>query len=155
MYTKYDVSANRHYICDQMAINLSISCGKTIFVTLLSFGLVGIAPMYKLLFTDDKELPLPILFPFTNLETQFGYCTNLIIQSVFGLFGVLILMGAEIGICMIKFNATISTAIIQNELMKLSNQLEMDDEFKVKHIWKFRNIILQVLDMNRFNLNFL
>lgn len=135
-----------------MAIKLVISCVKTVFLILLSFGVVAMVPIYKFFYTDEKELLVPFLFPFTEIETQFGYYLNMAFQSMYGIFAAVMLLSTEIAICMLKNNGAIATVIIKNELMQLKNQLEMDDEFTDEHNWTFRNIILQVLDLNRFAL---
>lgn len=153
IYANFSVSKNVNHICNQMAINLFVSCTRTAILINFSFMLAAAGPTYKLFFTDQKELFVPVILPFINPDTEFGFWVNLIYQLMNCSVGVFVLLGTETGVCVIKGNINISAAIIETEMKELENQLHADEDGDEVHSDEntsiFRNIILQILDLNR------
>lgn len=149
IYKNCNVSTRHNYICNRLTNNLRIDCGRIIFLVLLSISVGATIPVYRMFFVE-KELLIPIIFPFTDPDTEFGFYLNTILHLMVATCGFFILPGAELFICIgIYNNITSAAAIIENEITELENQFSSEEEFSNKSVRKFINIILQKLDLNR------
>lgn len=150
IYENFNVSVKYNYICNHAAINLRLESGRIAFLLIFSISLGVGVPLYKTFLADEKELLIPAIMPFINPNKQFGFYINTIDQLAVCTFGFFIILGVEVSFCVVKDNITVAAAIIENELMELKHDLEDEKKLAYNHIRKFRNIILQTLDLNRF-----
>lgn len=66
------------------------------FVISVSFAIGGLPLVWKILFTDEKELFFPVIFPYTDPDTPKGFYLNLAHQLLVGFLGAFIVLGSEI-----------------------------------------------------------
>lgn len=150
IYQNAHISPKNYEVCNQMANELITSSMKIIFVLWLSFGIALATPLYILLFTNEREMILPVIYPFIDPDTDSGFYINLASQYVICLFGVFILPGCELILCVLKNGYTAYAAVVENDIMEFGYQLENNKAFSQKYILQFRNIILKIGDAGRF-----
>lgn len=154
IYAKNDGSPKHRYVCDRMAIDLVMSSLRVNCLLILSFQFIVILPIYKSLFTDQKEYPIPVILPFIDPETETAYYISLVTQYASSLFGAVIIPASELVVCVMKNTVTAMAAVIANNFEEFQNELNIDKSFTAHRVWKFRNIILQIMDFNRFAIKF-
>lgn len=118
---------------------------------LISLSFITCAPIYKNLFTDDKEMIIPVILPFIDPETEHGFYINLISQLITSTFGAIGVPAIEVGTCIMKNTISTSAAIIENSLIEFKNGLESNGNFTDARTCQFRNIIMKIFDFNRFD----
>lgn len=150
IYPNSDVSAKNYVLRDRLANELI--CGSLKVVLLIYVSLIlGIgAPMYKLLFTDEKEMPMPVIYPFIDPDTKRGFYINLASQYLSCLSGFVIFPGVELVLCALKNNFTSYAVVVENDITDFGCQLKDERKCSHKRTSQFRNIILKVLDFGRF-----
>lgn len=83
-----------------MADNLLFS---SIRVGLLQLGCMLVAAFtsfYKIFFIHENEMPLHLILPFIDPDTQQGFYINLANQFMTGCGGIFIVTGSEITVCL-------------------------------------------------------
>lgn len=133
-----------------MAIELVTGTSKVLLLLAFSFGFITSAPLYKNLFTDEKEMIIPVILPFIDPETENGFSVNLISQLFCIAFGSIIIPAIEIVTCVLKNTVSTSAAIIENSLLVFKGCLKSDGNLN----WEFRNTIMKILDFNRCEVDF-
>lgn len=133
-----------------MAIYLMTCTIRVNLMVFLSYSCLIWAPLYKNLYTDEHEMFFPILLPFTDPETDSGFTINLINQLISVLLGTFVIPGTEIVTCILKNNVTATAAVIKNSLLEFKSMVRKEKHFSIKCAWEFRNIILKILDFDRF-----
>lgn len=150
IYPNSKISPRNYAVCNRMANELVTGSSKIVLIMFISVG-IGIAtPLYKLFFTNDREMILPVVFPFTDPDTERGFYINLASQYVSCLSGFIILPGCELVLCAFKNSFTAYAAVVDNDIHELGCQLEHGQVFSHKHTLLFRNIILKILDFGRY-----
>lgn len=134
-----------------MANDLFKSCIKTNLLVVLSIFLAVGIPIYKFLFTNERELFIPVILPFIDPDTLAGFYINSIHQMFGSIFGLTTVIAAELVMCIAKNSAFATASIIDNAITELKNRLEIDETFTETHNEQFMKIILKILDLNRFD----
>lgn len=111
--------------------------------------LIAGAPMYKTLFTDENEMMIPIVVPFTDPDSPNGFLIAMGYQGLVSLGGLFIVPGSEIVSCVMKNNVAAIAAVIENGLTEFQDRLRKDKRFLPKHGIPFRNLIVQIMDFDR------
>lgn len=150
MYAKCDDNSPRNRnVCNKMAIYL-ITCSITVnLFVILSYALALGAPLYKTSFTDENEMILPIILPFTDPDTPNGFLINYTYQMMICMTGSLVIPACELIYCILKNNVSVTAAVIENALVEFEIRLKQDDTASKDIYFEFRNILLKILDFDR------
>lgn len=149
VYKNSDISPKNRAVCDKMAIYLMTCSIRVNLMVFLSYSFLIWAPLYKNFFTDEREMILPVVLPFTDPETDLGFTVNMVNQMISVLLGTFVIPGTEIVTCILKNNVTATAAVIENSLLEFKCMARKEKIFSNKCIWEFRNIIMKILDFDR------
>lgn len=155
MYAHSNNSPKNYEVCDRMATQLLASSLRVSFLTYFSMILNAGAPMHKTLFTDENEWMVPVIVPFTDPDTRNGFLINMGYQLLIAGAGLLVVPGSELVSCVMKNNVSVIAAVVENGLTEFNERLRKDKRFFVKHNNQYRNLIVQIVDFNRFELVFI
>lgn len=164
-----------------MAIYLMTCTIRVNLMVFLSYSFLIWAPLYQNLYTDEHEMLFPIILPFIDPETDNGFTINIINQMISVMLGTFVIpglfldhlitsiltclfcipynhsthyfhnTGTEIVTCVLKNNVTATAAVIENSLLEFKCMVRKERKFSIKCTWEFRNIILKILDFDRFH----
>lgn len=149
IYANSNRSPRNSVVCNRSANKLVTGSIKVILLIYLSLAIGVSAPMYKLFISHEKEMILPVIFPFIDPDTDHGFYINLASQYISCLSGFVILPGCELVLCALKYSFTAYAAVVANEILEFGLELEDDEEFSQSKTFEFRNIIVKILDYNR------
>lgn len=150
IYAYADSSAKNYEVCDKMAVDLLRNAIRVSFLQIFALSLLNLVPFYKTIFTDEKEMIIPIILPFIDPDTQNGFYLNFVYQISTDCFGVLIVVGCELVSCFVANNVKVTAHVTRNSLSEFDDLIKKDKRFTKKHSIRFRNILLQMLDFQRF-----
>lgn len=150
VYANSNISQSNYKVCDRMATDLLLSSIKVTLLTYFSLILISLVPMYKLLFTNEREMIVPVILPFIDPDTVTGFYINLTNQLFTCFCGLIIIPGCEVISCILKNNCLSIAAVIENGLTEFKDLLINEKKFCDKHAYQFRNIILQILDFDKY-----
>lgn len=151
IYPLSGISSENQTLCDKSAKNLLISAIRVTFLQLFSLALTAFTALYKIFFTDDYELIVPVILPFVNPDTQQGFYFNLANQFIIFCGGIFIVPGKELVSCVVANNLTTMAHVINKALLEFNETLEKDQQFSKKHVPQLGNIVSQIMDFNRFD----
>lgn len=154
----YSNSTPKNYnICDRMAIHLFSKSVKIILLILFPLYLTACVPLCNIYFNrstsghDFNQFVIPIIMPFIDPFTQQGFCMNLANQILICLIGAIALPIVELITCVMMNNISASAAVIANTLTEFGETIKRKNQFSAENTWKFRNIIVQIMDFDRFS----
>lgn len=153
IYTHVTKESNASYIhaINESAIKLFKSTSKTIGIVASSLIILFFFPLYVYVSKRDIQLPIPVVFPFTDLESINGITINVVNQVIISIIGSAGNIGIEVITCILKNNVWACTVAICHSIAELSDALEQTEEDMTRYInTKFRNILIQVQDLDRF-----
>ncbi|XP_031639326.1 uncharacterized protein LOC116351370 [Contarinia nasturtii] len=153
IYTNRDQNESPAYIqvCDESAVKLLKSTSTTLGIVLFSMIILLIFPPYAFITKNDIQLPIPVILPFTDLESKNGITLNMANQVFIVLIGATGNIGIEIITCILKNNVWASTVVICYSIDEISEFIEHPEGDMKRFIdLKFRNILIQVQDLDRF-----
>lgn len=148
IYAKSHLSTSNHAVCDRMAIDLLKCSIRVNLLVLLSYALAAGAPLYNTLYTDKKEMIIPLILPFIDPNTQHGFAVNYAYQMITCLFGSVIVPGIELLTCVLRNNVSVTAAVIENAIKEYRIRLRRERKFCPDLTWEFRNILLKILDFD-------
>lgn len=156
IYAKSGSTPKNHYLCDQLAINLFTRSVRISILILFSLNLTAIVPLYNLFFKSDsvgyeQKFIIEFLLPFIDPTTQRGFYINFVNQSIICMIGVVGLPYIEVVTCFMMNNITVSAAVIANDLEEFGAGIKNVDQSSAEFNWKFKNIIVQMMDYDRFS----
>lgn len=100
---------------------------------------------------NEIQLPVPVLFPFTDLGTIGGLTINMANQLSLCFIGLTGNIGIEIPTCMLINSVWITTVTICHAIDEITERLnEPARNTKIAIDYCFRNILIQVQDLDRF-----
>lgn len=140
-----------NHICDQSAIKLLRSTTKTLGILVSSIILAATLPIIITISRHEIQLVIPVLVPFTDLQSWQGLCINALNQLITTFVGACATIGIEIIICIWKNSLwTLSAAVCYSldELMRSFNESDASTNRIVKY--HFRNVVLQMRDRDRY-----
>lgn len=149
VYSNSDITPKNHAVCDNMAIYLLTCSARVNLMVFLSYLLLICGPLYKNFFTDEPEMPW-IILPFIDPETEMGFLINYVNEMISVLVGLPVVPGTEIVTCVLKNNVTATAAVIENSILEFQSLVETEENFSTKCAFELRNIILKILDFDRF-----
>lgn len=150
IYANSDISPKTRTVCDKMAINLIVCSIRVNLMVFFSYLLLICGPLYKNFFTDEHEMMLAIILPFIDPETESGFTINLINQMFSVLLGTFVIPGTELITCILKNNVTAAAAVIENSFIEFKSFVGIHENSSINLACEFRNIILKILDFDRF-----
>lgn len=106
-----------------------------------------IYPLY--LFVMKGELPktMPIILPYTDPKTNWGYYINLANQTIIASVGILGNFAIEVGISIMTNNLWAHSDIIKYELNEIVVGIKRGESKNVRRA-KLRNIFVQIQDVD-------
>lgn len=122
---------------------------KTVTMHTLSMMMFSAVPIFLIIFLHQEQMIIPIILPFTDPESEYGFYLNFIHQIFFGLFCPCAIVGIEICTCVYINAAMTAAAIIRTDLGDLEFALHTNSTFTVQRTQEFRNIIGQIQDFHR------
>lgn len=96
IYANSGITARNYQICEKLANDLISGSIKICVLLAIAIDLSICAPLNKLTFKHEKELIIPVILPFINPDTDFGFYMNLGNQLVICLYGAIIIPGKAI-----------------------------------------------------------
>lgn len=154
IYTHVGQDSNPNYInvCNESATKLLKSTLTIFGIVAASMIILLIFPVYAYVFKHDIQLPIPVVLPFTDLESKNGIFLNLANQVFISLIGGTGNLGIEVITCIMKNNVWASTVAIGHAIDEISHCVESPDKDETRRSidLKFRNILVQVQDLDRF-----
>lgn len=152
IYEKTAHSLKNYDVCNRMAMDLLKSSIRVFALLMFGFIVAISGPLYKICFTDEKEMFFPVILPFIDPDTKRGFYINIASQSLTCAGALFIVPGCEEVICISKINVLAIAAVIQNELMDLRKSIEHNKQYLNEYNYQFRNLVLQIQDYNRFKI---
>lgn len=149
IYTSIKTSPENK-VCDKMAIDLIVSSFKIMNLIFFAMTLSCSGPFYKLILKNEKELIIPVILPFVDPETEHGFYINFCYQIVSCVYGLILIPGSELITQILKNNILVTATVIENSFEGFGRQLEDDMKFSLAHTLELRNILLKIIDFNRF-----
>lgn len=149
IYANNNGSKKYNEICDRMANHLIMTSIKVNLLVLFSYNISVIAPLYKIYFTDEKEMIIPVILPFIDPDSDIGFNINLLSQNITCVCALFIVPGTELVTCILKNTILAIAAIIDNTLTEFKVRLKTDKVFSTKNAPEFGNIVLKIIDYDR------
>lgn len=152
IYTDIKSDSDPVYIraCDESAIKLLRTLVATLSLILLANFCYGCFPLYAFVINNEIQLALPVLLPFTDIESTFGLILNLLNQLFISVLGILGNYAIEIGTSMVKNSMWGSNVAISYAIDKMSNSIIKNRSKPLKYVdYEFRNILIQLQDFDR------
>lgn len=156
IYTDTNENSNSNYIeaCNQSARKLIRSVLKTHGIFVVLGVIYMIFPIFAYLMHNEIQLILPVLLPFTDLESIEGEIINILNQFITISMGVCGHLAMETAFCIMKNSFWAMCVGISYSLDGLVESLKPSERTSnriVEH--HFRNVFLQFEDRERYRLN--
>lgn len=87
IYANSKITVKNNSVCYEMANRLITDSIKICSIMIIAICLAVLAPIQKLIFTNEKEMLIPVILPFIDPDTDHGFYINLLNQSVTGVYG--------------------------------------------------------------------
>lgn len=150
IYTDDKSNGKYHRVVDQSAVQLLKETIKTLSLVSGSLAIFCFFPLYSIIFKNDLQFPLPVILPFTTLDTYNGLFVNVLNQFFICLLGFTGNCGIEIIACILKNTIWASAVPIRYEFDELTNELhELESAECVEIKFRLRNILVQIQDFDR------
>lgn len=152
IYTDIKKDASPEYIriCNESVIKLLKSTWKTLGIILLSVVMFLIFPVYAFVVNHDLQLPIPVLLPFTDLNSSNAIALNLFNQMFISLNGGTGNVGIEMITFILKNTVWASTMAICYSIDEFSNLItHSESNSSTTVLYTFRNIVIQLQDQNQ------
>lgn len=150
IYINLNTKCSRRYrrICEESALNLLSNTIKIIGILCFANLINGIFITITFITNNEIQLPIPVFFPFTDLESAEGLIINLISQFCIIFMGVVGNIGIEITTCIIRNTIWMMAATMCYAIEEIT--LKIKEPMESKNIdYRFRNILLQEQDLDR------
>lgn len=130
-----------------MAIHLLTNSIKTAVLVFFALTCVVYGLLFKLIVAHEKEFIYPVTLPFVDPNTEKGFYINLSSQIPTYFVSLIGFPGIETVICVISNNFTAAAAVIEDSLQEFEEEIV---EHSAEHSRQYRNIIMEIMDFNRF-----
>lgn len=160
VYPDFDAKCSASYVkvIDESAIKLGTSTIKTVTIIVVSMIIYLIFPVVAYIQSKELHLPIPILVPFTDLETKNGIIINLSNQSSIAIMLIVGNIGIEMITCMMKNSVwaiTVAICHTMKEITEMTEKRESNPEsnpasssdYEIDYY--MRNFSIQVSDLDR------
>lgn len=154
IYPDFSEECSLQYMrmCEQSVLKLLSSTAKKIGMIITSNGVLLMFSTYAYIFKNEIQLPVPLILPFTDLESIDGLIINMLNQAFLASLVVVGNVGIEIATCILNNGVFISASAICHEIDGISQRIREHREWNATAgiDYYFRNIIVQVEDFDRF-----
>lgn len=153
IYRGFNQESTDNYmrVCEKNALNLLSSTIQKCLILCLGTSLFVLFPMVAFVFNNEIQLPVPVLFPFTNIDSVNGLVINMLNQLLIAFVAVSGNIGIEIRTCVLKNSIGVIAAATCHSIDELSEKLKRtaprSETFFIQRY--FRNILIQVQDLDR------
>lgn len=139
IYTDDTNPSEYNTLCEQLIKQLTKTVIIIVAAIVLSYCIMGFWPLYNMIFEEDRVTFLNTEIPFLDINTDFGYSINLLIQSIIIAVTLLASISIEIGACLTYNAVTAVPAIIHFEIQELQSDLNLNGKscsakFRMKRI---------------------
>lgn len=152
IYVDINQHSNPSYIqvIDESAVKLLTSTMITVGIVVGSMNLYVGFPVTASIFGDDIQLPIPVLFPFTDYKTHYGLAINLVNNFFVASVGLAGTIGVEIVTSMLKNTVWACTVAMKHTIDDISELIKTPDP-KPSNVLnhQFRNVLIQAQDLDR------
>lgn len=152
IYVDINLNSNPSYIrvIDESAVKLLTSTMITMGIIVGSMNLYVGFPVTATILGDDVQLPIPVLFPFTDYKTNYGLAINLVNNFFVASIGLAGNLGLEIVMSMLKNTVWACNVAIKHTIDDISALLTTPDSIPSNVLnHKFRNVLIQAQDLDR------
>lgn len=152
IYPDFNSKCTEKYfrICEQCAIKLFSNAIKVLGSIMVSSAIMPRFAAIAYIMDNDIQLPVPLLFPFTDLESSNGLVINLMHQGFLGFMVVGGNIGIELTSCIVKNTIGTTTAAISYSIDDLIEKFKNPKGNSITYIdGSFRNILIQAQDLDR------
>lgn len=153
IYPDFSARVSRKYLmmCDQRAIKILVNTIQMVGILLFSNTLLLSLSGYAYIIHNEIQLPVPVLFPFTDLESVNGLIINLLNQAFLAFIAFAGLIGIEIATCILKDSIGMSSAAICYSIDEISEKSIGSAAYSRACIDRyFRHILMQSQDLDRY-----
>lgn len=152
VYTDFnEASPSYTKVIDASAVKLLTSTLTTVAIIVLSMIIYLLFPVVAYIRSNELHLPIPILVPFTDLETKNGIIINLSNQSSIAVMIIVGNIGIEMITCMMKNSVWAIIVAICHTIDQVSEMYRnpQTNSSNVVHCC-IRNLSIQVRDLDRY-----
>lgn len=137
---------------DQSVIELLRTLSIALSATFTFLAIFSIFPFVTYIVRHEIQIPLPVLFPFTELESTTGLVINFSSQVFALFFGAMANISIELIQFMLKNSVWAITVAICLSIDEFSTIFETRDFNETDRLMDqhFRNILIQIQDLDRF-----
>lgn len=121
----------------------------TLAIMFVSLNIYLGFPIFGYIENGDFQLPVPVLFPFTDLESRKGFIINVLNQTIICLIGCSGNIGIEVIQSILKNTVWASTVAIVYSIDEFSANFTKSTSTPLRDRY-FRNIVRQVQDLDRY-----
>lgn len=153
IYPDFRTESSSKYIriCDQCALKLLSNTVQIVGLIQASTFVLTSFSMLALIIDNEIQLSLPVLFPFTDLESVNGLLINMLNQAFIGFLVIVGNISIEIPTCMLKNSVWVIGATISHAIDEMTERIEKPETFSKFCIdLYFRNILIQAQDLDRY-----
>lgn len=136
-------------VCDEGVEKMLKSYLIMTCIICTSMSLVTFGPMHIFLTTGEWITPLGIQFPYAD-QSDIAFFLDLAIQMAVGFLGIMITVSIEMSQVIVNNAVVMGSDVIELNANELSEQLLSGGALSVRTRAKFRNIMLQIQDFDRY-----
>lgn len=153
IYPDFNAKCSRKFmrISDQSAIKMLSNSLKIVGILCFSNIFIGISIILTFILYDEIQMPIPVIFPFTDLESAAGLIINFASQFLMVFMIVIGNIGVEIATCILKNSVWMITVSLCHSIDVITEKI-MDplSNSKTSIDYRFQNILIQVQDLDRY-----
>lgn len=146
-----ECSSNYMRICERCALKLLSNTIKIVGIIYFSCNIIPLFSISAYMINGEIQLPVPVIFPFTDLKSRNGMVINFLNQLFIAFMGVFGNIGIEIPTIMLKNTVWVMAAAMCNAIDDLNAKI--DEPVHKSKMWVdycFRNILIQAQDLDRY-----
>lgn len=121
-----------------------------IISALLFFGLIVFLalPIYFIFVNGERIILISAVMPFTNVYSDWGYSLNILNMSIMAYIIAFLNIGADLTFAVIINNMWAGLDVVKFSMKEMESLLKHTDN-KTEKAAKFRNILIQIQDLDR------
>lgn len=133
------------------AATMMIRSSLTILAAITLSSLVfAMYPMYTYIFENAHPMTIPIVLPFLDPDTSFGYYLNVANQLFISFIGIFGNIGIEFISSMMVNNIWIGVSSVQCALDEFSEFVKQKPNATLDMKYRLRTILMQIRDLDRW-----
>lgn len=123
---------------------------EDISMIIVAFCLIMVLPTYFFFFKHQHTLIMPSILPFTDPESDFGYCVNFVHHIILGFVVIFYQLGSEITNEIIKNTICVQSDIICYSVKQMNELVQTKATNQYLTFIHFHDILDKVNDFDRF-----